>query len=231
MLKVGKLESFTDKIPVKGRTQAMLDYIAQIRESRNIRIPVESFRAYAPIKYKVPLAKINCSYSVKKGSIELPQYNGPRKKEIGKSTKLSQKDDGGGWIKGSLSTPLNTRGVHDCAVLNLINEAKEEHLLFHVHPDSTASDIEEFLKKYFPTFNRINILGGDIPQTQGTVNRILEATERLNPQVKTKFYHSPVFRPEIVAYNGEMSHIKDSDFIETPFREYKKWYISAEDHS
>lgn len=215
----------------KGKTQRMLDYVAQMSIMNHLKISAENFRAYASIKDKIKLIKTGFSYSIKKGSIELPEYKGPLQKNSGKSTSWNSSDDGGGWIKGDLSKPLNTRGIHDCAVLNLVNTTKNNHLLFHIYPTSTAIDIEEFLKKRFSSFDKVNIIGGDIPETQSTINKIISAVEKLNPKTMIKFYHSPVSRPEIVAYNGELSYIKDSDFWQTPFKEYKQWYISENDHS
>lgn len=231
MVKVSGANKLIGYIPVGGKTEAMLKYVAEMSYMSHVKVSAENARAYSPIKYRHPLVKMECSYSIEKGSKELAPYKGPLVKNAGKSTPWNVLDEGGGWLKGSLDTPLNTRGAHDCAILNLINESKNEHLLFHVYPESKKEDIVTFIKKYSPRFNKINILGGDIPTTQGTVDSIIDAVKQLNPKIKPQFYHSTVIRPEVVAYQGKLYNIEESEFGQAPFKEYRSWYISEKNHS
>ena len=107
-----------------------------------------------------------------KNSIPLEVYKGPNEIASGFSTE-NLEDIGGGFLFGNCSTPLSTTGVRTCAVVNFICKKLGLHALYHVHHETNVKRIEEFIRKFLPDFDKINIVGGDQFKTANTVKKIL----------------------------------------------------------
>lgn len=146
------------------------------------------------------------NYSIDSGSVPLKPYKGPMAETAGFSTE--EGGFGGGWIKGAIDTPLSTTDVHTCAVLNLVNTDSLEQVLYHVFHKTNASKIEEFIRKIFPNFNQVNIVGGGQFPTVNTMRKIAEAVNNVNPNAPKTYFHSVCENPQIVAYKGDMFHMK-----------------------
>ena len=217
-------------------TEAM-HHVASRQTIPTSKVPAENFRAYANVE-NIDLNKLKFRRSrkmegcgVKGISKPLPAYNGPIERNVGLSTLHGR--IGGGWVKGSLNTPLSTPMPYDCAVLNLINEDKQEHILFHVYTGAktdgskgtSIEDIEAFINKYFKEFNKVNILLGKNLETRSTVENILYALEKVNPEAEKTFFHIPVNEPEIVAYQGGLSHLGDETRHLVSFAETSNFYM------
>jgi hypothetical protein len=156
----------------------------------------------------------------------LPKYEGPVSRSAGISTEsLFEKNDkkatcyGGGWLKADLDTPLSTKDVHTCSAVHLVDESVGEHFLYHVHHDTPQWELEAFLLKEFPYFNKINIFPGDSLVTQKTTEKILESITNINPKADVNFYHSPVDNPELVAYKGALSFLPPNNDGKMTFNE------------
>jgi len=183
----------------------------------------EHFRAYANIpNKKVCLVKKIFGYGLEKGSIELPIYKGPTSKEAGLSTETG--GFGGGWIEGNLDTPLSTTDIHTCAGINLVDDLSERHIFYHVFHDTSANDIKVFIKEKMPRFNKINIISGDRHKTNETVNRILSATNEINPKSEKHFYHFATENPEVVAHKGDLSYVKGQKPENVTFKEVVQYF-------
>lgn len=139
-------------------------------------------------------------------AVLLKKYNGPMTPEAGLSTE-SGKGYGGGWIKAKLDTPLSTTDVQSCAALNLVNNKSGEHFLYHVYDETSAKQIENFILKEFPDFDKINITKGEMQTTKHTVKRIIQALDDINPAIEKNIFDAGGGNPEFVAWKGEMSYI------------------------
>lgn len=146
------------------------------------------------------------NYSIETGSVPVKLYNGPTATTAGFSTEKG--GFGGGWLKGSINTPLSTTDVHTCAILNLVNEDTMEQLLYHVFDKTSADTIEEFIRKIFPKFTRVNIAGGDQLPTINTMKEMLKAVDNINPNAPKTYFHSVCENPQFVAYKGDMFYMK-----------------------
>lgn len=166
----------------------------------------ETYRAYF-IKSYPQLEKSMWGYKVPVNSQELKSYSGIMKKTAGFSTEAG--GYGGGWIKSNIDTPLSTKDVHTCALLNLVNENTGEQMIYHVFDHTNSAGIKELIKNEFPRFTKANILPGDQHQTNNTVNNIIDAIDDINPKVLKQYYHMPVENPEIVAIGGELRYIEN----------------------
>jgi len=174
----------------------------------------ENYRAYLniPKTSNIRLEKKIFGYGTE-NSLAVKPYLGDMTKTAGFSTEGDE--SGGGWIKASLDTPLSTADIHTCAVVNLVNEKTNEQFLYHVYRGVTNGtstiEIEKFLLKEFPDFNKVNIIAGDQQQTNVAVNCALTALNDINKSAKVNFYHFSSENPEIVAQNGDLSFIERDD--------------------
>ena len=167
------------------------------------------------------IEKFCFNYSLSNSSSPLKTYDGPL--DNGISTEDPQL--GGGWLVGNINTPLSTTGVRTCAVLNLVNEDKGEHILYHVYHKTTADKIEQFINDKMPDFTYANIVGGDQFKTVNTMRKIINALDNVNPHAPKYFYHSLSENPEIVAYNGDMFYMKGvSDDLSFERNDKNYWY-------
>ena len=162
----------------------------------------DSFYSSQPVK----IVKKLFNYSDDTNSARIKSYSGPMAKNAGMSTEAG--GYGCGWLKGSLDTPLSTTDVHTCALLNLVNADTFKQLLFHVFDDTSVHKIENFIKKIFPDFTHVNIVGGDQFKTVNTMRKIVDAVDNVNPYAPKTFYETICENPQLVAYNGEISYIK-----------------------
>lgn len=176
-------------------------------------------------RYKVLLEKKIFGYSSRESSI-LPKCEGTVSKLEGISTEaLVEKNEkkatcyGGGWLRADISTPLSTKDVHTCSAVHLVDDGAGEHFLYHVHHDTPQWELEAFLLKEFPYFNKINIFPGDALLTQKTTEKILESVANINSKADINFYHSPVENPELVAYKGALSFLPPKDDGKMTFKE------------
>ena len=142
-----------------------------------------------------------------KNSVPLEKYNGPKEVYSGFSTENIE-DVGGGFLFGDCSTPLSTTGVRTCAVANFVCKKLGIQALYHVHHETNVKRIEEFIRKFMPDFDAINIVGGDQFKTANTVKKILQASDNVNPYAKKTFYHTLTENPEIIAFDGDMFYMK-----------------------
>lgn len=125
---------------------------------------------------------------------------------------------GGTWLKGNTNTPLSTKGVHDCAVLNLVNENNDSQMLYHISPKSETEDIVDLIKKEFPRFTKANIMLGDVFDTKKTFNKALSALDEINPKAEKNYYHALADNPEVVAVDGELQYIKNPSKHDMSFK-------------
>lgn len=185
-----------------------------------------NYRAYAQID-QTPIKRLyrkHYGYAVSKESKPLKEYTGPREKTDGFSTIIDYEDFGGGWLEGSINTPLETNSPHNCAILNLVNTETNKQILFHVHPRSKNSDIRYFINTKFRDFDKANILSGDDSGTLETVRKIVDALDGINPNAPKDFHHLSSFRPGVVAHNGDLSYIKNNYRSEANFQEIKQFF-------
>lgn len=152
------------------------------------------------------IVKKSFNYSSELNSMCVLPYNGPLEKTAGLSTE--ENGFGGGWLKGSIDTPLSTTDVHTCAVLNLLNADTFEQVLYHVYHKTSVNKIEEFIRKIFPDFTHVNIVGGQEFPTVNTMKKIREAVDRMNIDVPKTYWHTVCDNPQLVAYDGEISFVK-----------------------
>lgn len=155
-------------------------------------------------------------------STPLELYCGKRNKDFGFSTESG--GYGGGWIKASINTPLSTKDVHTCALVNLINETTGEQLLYHVFHKTTKNEIKNLIQGELPRFTKANIMPGDQFQTTSTTKRIIEAIDELNPKVEKEFFHMSDFNPEVVAINGKLEYIPNKNPDKMTFIEITDQY-------
>lgn len=159
---------------------------------------------FCPSEAKIVKKLFN--YSSEINSAPIMPYNGSMSKTAGLSTECG--GYGGGWLTGSIDTPLSTTDIHTCAVLNLFNINTLKQVLFHVYHKTNANRIEQFIRKYFPDFTHVNIVGGDQYPTINTIRKIEEAVNNVNINAPKKYWHTLCHNAQIVAKNGEISHIK-----------------------
>lgn len=208
------------------------EFAEEIRyKNNNKRKPsVENYRAYANIKASSGIKLEKGEYGYKAvNSTPLPVYKGPKGTTAGLSTEYGLGDPnagylGGGWIEADLNTPLSTRGVGSCVALNLIDKADNRHILYHVLDDTTADDIEKFIREKIPNFDEVNIAPGDHVKTNSTFNRVLTAVSNVNEKAPQNFYHFSSEAPEIVAWNDTLSHIESPHPTKMAFKEMDNYY-------
>ena len=83
-----------------------------------------------------------CPFGYKaRNSKELIPYTGSLDKAVGFSTEAG--GYGGGWLKADTNTPLSTKDVHNCALLNLVNENTNEQMLYHVYGFTQANTVKD----------------------------------------------------------------------------------------
>ncbi len=199
-------------------------------KSKMHEIPSENLKAYANIKNydSIKLSRQFYGYGIDVVSEALPVYRGPKNSNAGFSTESNGR--GGGWICADLDTPLSTKDLHTCAAINLVNEAENKHILYHVLHMTSAKNIKNFIWEKFPKFNKVNIIPGDQYETTNTINDILEAVNDINPKCTKKFYHFNSDNPEVVASNGSMSYIKGRQKDKMTFNEIGQYYYSPTDN-
>ena len=169
-----------------------------------------------PKLYTIPVELWHTAYGFRMPvSEEMIMYKG-KKGDAGLSTEAG--GFGGGWIISDINTPLSTRDMHGCAVLNLINSETNKQLLYHVYEDSGSGVIEQFIKEKFPKFDKVNITPGDAPKTSLTMNKILTAVDNINSDAQKTFYHTQTENPEIVTIDGKLEYI-DNPTGKMSFRE------------
>lgn len=195
----------------------------------------ETFQAYANITYgkNADLIRRNYGYQARDNSIELPVYTGPKNKSAGFSTEVCTTEEarsyGGGWLKASIDTPLSTSDIYTCAAFNLVNEAEGEHFLFHVHHKTKAEDIRSLILEKFPRFNKVNIIPGEMFKTVNTVDSIISAVDKTNPNAEKNFYHFPTLSPEVVAHKGTLSYVQDRKPKTVTFQEVDQYFYDSSD--
>ncbi len=152
------------------------------------------------------IVKKSFNYSTEANSVPVSIYKGPLNKTAGMSTE--ENGYGGGWLIGSVDTPLSTTDVHTCAVLNLVNMNTFKQLLYHVFHETNSLKIENLIRKVFPDFTNVNIVGGQQFPTVNTMRKIAEAVDNVNPNAPKTYYHTLCDNPELVAYKGNISYVK-----------------------
>lgn len=197
-------EKYCSKANKKIKKAVAENYMAYMRQSG---VNLDK----SPFGYKIPV-----------GSLELKPYTGTLEKSAGFSTEAG--GYGGGWIKANINTPLSTKDVHNCALLNLINDNTGEQLLYHVYAETQKDSIVNLIKREFPRFTRANIMPGDLHQTNTTVNNTLNAVADINPKAMREYYHMPVENPEVVAINGELRYIENKNPDKMTFTEVCNQY-------
>jgi|GEM_PF-2961376 len=175
-------------------------------------------------KYKFEKKIFN--YAPQKDSFFIKKYTGPMKKTDGISTEASNYGEpyGGGWLLSDINTPLSTSGVYTCAVLNLVNEKDNSHILMHVLHSTPSHYIKEFIDEKFSDFTKANIVGGEQLETIKTMKSILAAVKDINPDIKTCFYNTVTQNPEIIAYKGEIFYMPNKT-CSLSFAQNKENYI------
>ena len=158
-----------------------------------------------------------------KNSEAVDVYKGPKNMDAGLSTE-ALKDVGGGYLKADCMTPLSTTGVRTCAVHNAVDEETCENILYHVHDETPTHKIEQFLRKFLPNFNKVNIVGGDQFKTVNTMKKILNAVENINPYAEKIFYHTTTDNPEVVAYCGDIYYMKGKQGNVSFIQKDDYWY-------
>lgn len=190
-------------------------------KKKALKAGAEFQRAYQSVTItpRVKLQRMEYGYRGENSTV-LTKYKGPKE---GLSTEGG--GYGGGWLKADLNTPLSTKDIHTCAAVHLAND--NEHFLLHVYHSTKAEDLRGFIQEKFPRFNRVNIVPGDMLETNRTVNEILAAVTPLNPKVKPNFYHFASHDPEIVAHKGELSYIETykNAINKMSFEEVKEQYF------
>lgn len=165
-----------------------------------------------------------CPFGYKaRNSKELIPYTGSLDKAVGFSTEAG--GYGGGWLKADTNTPLSTKDVHNCALLNLVNENTNEQMLYHVYGFTQANTVKDFVADKFPRFTKVNIMPGDQFQTNSTVNNIVEAINEINPKAPKQYYHMPVENPEVISVNGELQFLPNSNPKDMTFQQITNQYI------
>ncbi len=212
--------SFTGKTFSRKQLLECEDF-CEIAGKKIKKISSKNFQAYTMPKNTICLERCAFGYKVPVGSQPLKEYTGTRVKTAGFSTESG--GYGGGWIKASCDTPLSTKDVHTCALVNLINENKNEQLMYHVYAFTTAGKIKELIKKEFPRFTKVNIMPGDQYQTNSTVNNIVEAIKDVNPKAIKQYYHMPVENPEVVAIKGELKYLENKNPDKMTFTEIDQY--------
>lgn len=193
------------------------------KKHTSCNVPLETYKAYANLDYnKVALMKKQFGFAVCGDSKALPHYNGLISENSGFSTEAG--GYGGGWIKAGLGTPLSTKDIRTCATVNLVNEANNEHLLYHVFHETSAKDIEQFIRETFPKFNKVNIIPGDQLKTTVTTQNIMSALNKINPRADKHFYHFASENPEVVALDGNLSYIPNTSPTTVSFKEVNQYY-------
>lgn len=160
-------------------------------------------------KYNLPVQRIvkkSFNYSTEIDSVPVRPYRGSLERSVGRSTEDG--GYGGGYLTGSIDTPLSTTDVHTCALLNLFNEYTSMQALYHVHHKTPVQQIVDFIRKIFPDFSGVNIAGGDQFQTVNTMRKIAEAVDNVNPNAPKTYFHTVCENPQLVACDGEISYIK-----------------------
>ena len=191
-----------------------------IKTAREIK--PENYRAYTKVNPFIRLEKSIWGFKIPKISKELEKYNGTLKKIAGFSTEAG--GYGGGWIKASTKTPLSTKDVHTCALLNLVNENTSEQLMYHVYAETRKNSIEYLIKKEFPSFTKVNIMPGDQHQTNNTVNEIIKAIDNINPKATKEYYHIPIENPEVIAIDGKLKYIENTNHNDMTFTQITNQY-------
>lgn len=181
----------------------------------------ENYQAYFATKH-CRLEKAIWGYKAPVGSIELQPYTGSLKKTAGFSTEAG--GYGGGWIKADTSTPLSTKDVHTCALLNLVNENTNEQLMYHVYSHTSPAAIKNLITQKFPRFTRVNIMPGDQYQTNTTVNNIVDAVSEVNPKAIRQYYHMPVENPEVISVDGQLKYLENKKPDEMTFTQITNQY-------
>lgn len=146
------------------------------------------------------------NYSDSINSVRVEPYAGPMEKSAGISTEDG--GYGGGWLKAPINMPLSTTDVHTCALLNLIDRDSLKQVFYHVFDETPVHKIEKFIRKIFPQFTDVNIVGGDQFKTVNTMRKIIDAVDNVNPYAKKTFYETVCENPQLVAYNGKIFYIK-----------------------
>lgn len=209
-----KQVSFTGKTFSRKAMRECEEFCSDIY--REIKTPKSSaYRAYARIT-TTPQNLERGAFSYKtKYSKELKPYTGTLKHSAGFSTEAG--GYGGGWIKSTTSTPLSTKDVHTCALLNLIDETTNEQMLYHVYSETSFCNIKKLILQEFPNFTKVNIMPGDQFKTNTTVNNINKALDEINPKITKQYYHMPVENPEVIAIDGELQFLKNKKPDEMTF--------------
>lgn len=146
------------------------------------------------------------NYSTEVGSVPVKPYRGTLEKSAGISTEAG--GYGGGYLTGSIGKPLSTTDVHTCALLNLFNTKTSQQVLYHVYHATPMQKIVDFIRKNFPDFTGVNIVGGDQFKTINTMREIEKAIDSVNPNIPKTYYHTLSENPQLVACNGEISYIE-----------------------
>lgn len=152
------------------------------------------------------IVKKSFNYSVELNSRPVLPYSGPVKRTAGFSTETPLL--GGGWLDGTIDTPLSTTGVRTCAVLNLVDEETAKQILYHVFHNTSADRITEFIREKFPKYTRVNLVGGDQLKTRETMMKILKAVDRVDPFAPKVYYHTLCENPQLVAYKKEIYYLE-----------------------
>jgi len=175
--------------------------------SKKSIIPTEysiATRAYANIRNSIRLEYTGFGYRVPKISKAIEPYKGTLNPKDGFST---EPEYGGEWLKGRINTPLSTNELHDCSLLNLVNEDTGEQFLYHILFRTNKNSIKNLINEQFPRFTKANLMAGDHVNTTNTFNDSLSAINEINPKAKKTFYHIMEDSPEIVAVNGKLESI------------------------
>lgn len=191
------------------------------RTKRKAKKPSSAnYRAYAGIVDTHNLERSTWGYRAR-NSKELIPYTGTLNKTDGFSTEAG--GYGGGWIKAATNTPLSTKDVHNCALLNLVNENTNEQMLYHVYGFTQANTVKDFVAENFPRFTKVNLMPGDNCQTNSTINNIVEAIDKINPKAPKQYYHMPVENPEVISVNGELHFLPNTNPKEMTFQEVDQY--------
>lgn len=189
------------------KTQEAEAFCNELFKQRPLKTAQYRYLPASENHFKKIIANIKKFFTpLKLEAVLLKKYNGPMAHEAGFSTE-SGKGCGGGWLMAKLDIPLSTTDVQSCAVLNLVNKASDEHFLYHVYDETPANQIEEFILKEFPNFDKINIVKGEMQTTKHTIKRIIQALDNINPTIEKNIFDAGGGNPEFVAWKGEMSYI------------------------
>ena len=108
--------------------------------------------------------------------------------------------------------------------MNAVDERTNTNVLFHVHHETTAKRIEDFLREFLPDFTKVNIVGGDRFRTVVTMKKIAQAVDNIDPYAPKTYYYTVSENPEIVAYDGDIFYVKNNKGKVSFVQKADYWY-------